>query len=120
MGWVITGSCTHCGKCCKNVSLGGFMLENPCMDPSWDYCAFYTDDVDPSLGKFGHCLIMQAKRNYRRVRDRFGNKMTEEQIRWFEENCPQWPSTPRDINDIVSGRVKLPPECGFSIKWVDD
>ncbi|MGC9361098.1 MAG: hypothetical protein ACP5G7_12150 [Anaerolineae bacterium] len=93
------------------------MLDNPCMDPSWDRCAFYTDDV---AGKRGHCLVMQANRNYARVRDRFGNPMTKEQVRWFEANCVDWPQTAKDAQDIGEGRIKLPPECGYSVEWVDD
>ena len=118
MPWLVTGSCNHCGVCCLSESLGGFMLENPCIELGEDRCKFFTDDYDPEIGKYGHCLIMQAKRVYPKVRDRFGNRMTDAQIAWFEHNCPMWPARAKDIQALIDRKFELPPECNFEIVWV--
>lgn len=119
MPWLVTGNCNHCGVCCLAESLGGFMRENPCIELGEDRCKFFTDDVDPTIGKYGHCLVMQANRVYPKVRDRFGNKMTDEQIAWFEHNCPMWPARVKDIEALVDGLFELPSTCNYSIEWVN-
>jgi len=93
------------------------MLENPCIERGQDRCKFYTETA--SGDKYGHCLIMQANRNYNRVRDRFGDKMTVAQIVWFEHNCPVWPARVKDIQALRDGLFELPVTCGFTIEWVD-
>lgn len=110
MPYLVTGICNNCGICCLSESLGGFMLENPCIELGEDRCKFYTDDEQ------GHCLVMQANRVYPKVRDRFGKKMTAEQIAWFEHNCPIWPARARDVQALVDGKFELPLGCGFSIE----
>ena len=119
MPWIVSGSCANCGVCCLCEKLGGFMLENPCIERGQDRCKFYTDDVDSEIGKYGHCLIMQANRVYPKVRDRFGAKMNDEQIAWFEHNCVMWPMRIKDITALRDELFELPPTCGFSIEWVD-
>ena len=94
------------------------MLENPCIELGEDRCKFFTDDVDTGMGKYGHCLVMQADRKYAKVRDRFGNKMTDKQIAWFEHNCVMWPARVKDIQDLRDGNFDLPPECNFELTWV--
>lgn len=118
MPWTMTGSCAHCGVCCLSEALGGFMLENPCISLGEDRCKFYTDDVDAGQ-KYGHCLVMQAQRRYTRVRDRFGDRMTAEQVRWFEHNCPDWPARAKDLRALRDGRFQLPPTCGFMLERID-
>jgi len=89
------------------------MWDNPCMKPEWDVCAFYTEEIKPGPGRYGHCLVMQADRQYDRVRDRFGNPMTKEQILWFEANCPDWPARDSDIRELVQNKWRLPVLCGY-------
>ena len=115
MPWIITGSCNHCGLCCKPPVI----IENPCIELGQDRCLFYADETDPEISKFGHCLIMQANRNYNRVRDRFGNKMNQEQIDWFEHNCVMWPTRVKDIQALIDELFDLPPECNFELTWVE-
>ena len=86
------------------------MLENPCIERGQDRCLFYTDD------ERGHCLVMQANCVYAKVRDRFGEKMNAEQIKWFEHNCPVWPSRAKDVQALANGRFVLPSTCGFVLK----
>ena len=118
MPWIISGLCINCGVCCLDESSGGFMLENPCIERGQDRCKFFTDDIAPEIGKYGHCLVMQANRVYPKVRDRFGNKMNAEQITWFEYNCVWWPARVQDIQALREGLFDLPPTCGFSITEV--
>ncbi len=118
MPWLVTGSCAHCGICCLAQSLGGPLLENPCIELGQDRCLFYTDDVDTGT-RFGHCLILQANRNYNRVRDRFGIKINDAQIAWFEHNCVFWPVRIKDIQALRDGLFELPPECNFELTWVE-
>lgn len=116
MSWIVSGSCNNCGKCCLTMGLGGFMLENACIDRGEDRCKFYVDELQD--GKFGHCLILgRGNKPIGNVKDRFGNRITDEQIRWFEDNCPQFPQA--CLNDLVAGRFTLPVECAFQLEWVD-
>ena len=89
------------------------MLENPCIELGEDRCKFYTNDGH------GHCLVMQANCVYAKVRDRFGEKMTAEQIRWFEHNCPVWPARARDAQALAAGRFQLPLTCGYELTIID-
>lgn len=113
MPWVVSGSCTHCGVCCKPP----VVLDNPCIVRGEDRCRYYTDTADTGT-RFGHCLILQKGGNYNSVRDRFDNKMTREHIRWFEENCLTFPTAEKDALDLADGRFTLPTECTFSLTWV--
>lgn len=84
------------------------MLENPCIELGEDRCKFYVDELQD--GKYGHCLIFGRKGNIKNVKDRFGKTITEAQIRWFEENCIDYPT----LEDIEAGHP--PPEgCGFTV-----
>ena len=112
MPWVVTGTCSHCGACCKPP----VVVDNPCMVKGDTKCLFYSDD--PQEGKFGHCLILgRGNKPIKNVRDRLGNRITDEQIAWFEANCPQWPT--QCVAQLVRGDFELPETCAFSITWVD-
>lgn len=114
MPWIVSGSCVHCGLCCKPP----VVVENPCIELGQDRCLFYTDDVDTSI-RYGHCLIKQVGDNYNRVRDRFGNRMTDDQIRWYEANCRQYPKLIDHLAKEHGGYgVELPPGCGYTIEEV--
>jgi len=113
MPFIKIGSCNHCGKCCLSVKLGGLMLENPCIDLNEDRCKFYSENL--SNQKYGHCLIFsRGNKPIHNVKDRFGNKITDAQIKWFEHNCPDYPLT----EDIESGHQLLP-GCSFSFEVID-
>lgn len=104
------GSCNGCGKCCLSMKLGGLMLENPCIELSEDRCKFYVDELNDKI--YGHCLIFaRGKKPIIDVKDRFGNKITDAQIRWFNDNCPDYPT----VEDMEAGH-KLLPECSFSFE----
>lgn len=105
MGRLIkVGSCNHCGKCCLRE--GGLMVENPCIERSEDRCKFYTEN--PNNKVYGHCLIYgRGRKPITAVKDRSGNKITPEQIVWFNDNCLDYPLA----EDIQAGRC--PPECSF-------
>lgn len=86
------------------------MLENPCIDRGEDRCKFYVDEVNDQL--YGHCLIYgRGRRPIQTTKDRNGNKITEEQIRWFNENCLDYPS----LEDLVAGYI-TPSGCGFTFE----
>ena len=103
------GHCSHCGKCCKPP----IMLENPCIELGEDTCKFYVDELNTQ--KYGHCLIWgRGTKPITSVKDRFGKKITPEQIVWFNENCIDYPTA----EDIESGH-KLLPECSFSFEVVE-
>jgi len=88
------------------------MLENPCITLGEDRCKFYTDIENPE--SYGHCLIFGRQGSIERVRDRFGKLITPEQIKWFNENCIDYPS----VDDIKKGH--LPPTgCGFTFGVID-
>jgi len=107
MSYIRLGSCNHCGKCCLSEKLGGFMLENPCIKLGEDRCKFYVDKLNDQ--PYGHCLIYAlGVENIEDAMDRKGNPITKEQIRWFNENCPDYPR----IKDMEAGHQLLP-ECSF-------
>ena len=109
MPFIRKGSCNHCGKCC----LPPVMLENPCIKRGSDRCDFYVDKLNDQL--YGHCLIHgRGKKPIEQVKDRFGKQITEVKIRWFNENCIDYPS----VDDMAAGH-KLP-ECSFSLEVVAD
>jgi hypothetical protein len=85
------------------------MLENPCIDLGEDRCKFYLDKLNDQ--KYGHCLIFARKGDIKLVKDRFGQKITEAQIKWFYDNCPDYPTE----KDIESGHILLS-ECSFSFE----
>jgi len=106
MLYTLTGNCNHCGKCCKPP----VMLENPCIDKGEDRCKFYTDSENSYL--YGHCLIYgRGNKPIKVVKDRFGKTITDEQIKWFNENCLYYPS----VQDVERGYTLLP-ECSFSFE----
>ncbi|KPL16379.1 MAG: hypothetical protein AMJ93_15840 [Anaerolineae bacterium SM23_84] len=111
MPWVVSGSCSNCGACCKPP----VVVENPCMVRDDTKCLFYSDQ--PVEGKFGHCLILgRGNKPIQTVRDRLGNKITEAQIAWFEANCPQFPAN--CLQELVDALFNLPPTCTFTLEWV--
>lgn len=112
MPLIIVGICNHCGKCCLSVKLGGLMLENPCIELDEDRCKFYVDELNTQ--KYGHCLIFaRGRKPIEAVKDRYGKKITDEQIRWFKENCPEFPT----IEDAQKGCYP-PPYCSIVIAEV--
>ena len=111
MPWIVTGSCVDCGKCCKPP----VVVDNPCFPPSEGRCRFFSDD--PQDGFFGNCLIIgRGNKPIKNVRDRFGNKITDRQIVWFNANCPQFPMA--NLAELVAGAFELPEGCGYSIEEV--
>lgn len=108
------GSCNHCGKCCLSMELGGEMLENPCIELGEDRCKFYVDELNTQ--KYGHCLIFsRGSRPISTLKDRNGNKITDAQIEWFNDNCPNYPT----LFDMEAGHQLLP-ECSFAFEVVID
>ena len=105
------GECNDCGVCC--LRSGGLMVENPMIELHEDRCKFYVDKLCD--GKYGHCLIFDVGCNFKKAKDRDGNKITDAQIRWFNDNCLDYPTA----EDIESGH-KLLPECSFSFKVAID
>ena len=100
------GKCNHCGKCC--LRSGGLMVENPMIELTEDRCKFYVDKLNNQ--KYGHCLVFgRGKQSIEKVKDRNGNTLTSEQIRWFNDNCVDYPS----LKDAKKGNNLLP-ECRFS------
>ena len=86
------------------------MLENPCIDLGEDRCKFYVDKLNNQL--YGHCLIYgRGNKPIKQVKDSKGNRITDAQIRWFNENCPDYPT----VQDIEKGHQLLP-ECSFSFE----
>ena len=114
MSLIKVGSCNHCGFCC--LRSGSLMVENPCIELHEDRCKFYTSVDKLCEGKYGHCLIFgRGDKLIEQVRDRYGNKITEAQIRWFNDNCPDYPT----VEDIEAGHTLLP-ECSFGFEAVID
>lgn len=112
MAYVKIGACNHCGKCCLRE--GGLMVENPMIEPHEDRCKFYVNELNDQ--KYGHCLIFgRGGKPITSVKDRDGNKVTSEQIVWFNDNCPDYPT----IGDIEAGHTLLP-ECSFSFEVTTD
>ena len=88
------------------------MVENPCIDLDEDRCKFYVDKLCD--GKYGHCLIFsRGGKPITSVKDSKGNKITPEQIVWFNDNCPNYPT----LEDMEAGH-KLLPECSFSFEVI--
>lgn len=105
MPLVRSGLCNHCGKCCKPP----IMVENPMIVLGEDRCKFYIDTENTYL--YGHCLIYgRGRKRIASVKDIHGNKITSEQIRWFNDNCLDFPR----VED--AGKFALPPKCSFSFE----
>lgn len=103
----LAGSCTHCGSCCLL-----FMVHNVCKPAGEERCLFYVDDLET-----GHCLIFAHSGSIEEVIDRHGNPITADQIRWFYQNCPDWPWS--GLEDLVTGRIELSDSCGFRLVRID-
>ncbi len=104
-----TGICNYCGKCCKSP----IMLENPCIELGEDRCKFYTDELNGK--QYGHCLIHGRTGILKKAKDRFGNTITEAQVRWFNDNCIDYPNA----EDAEHGTYP-PSECSFSFEVMID
>ena len=100
------GSCNHCGKCCEYP----VMVENPCIDKGEKYCKFYSP---LSTGKlYGHCFIYQlGLENIKKAKDSKGNRVTQKQLDWFNQNCIDYPLS----KDAEVG-IYPPPECSFTFE----
>lgn len=103
------GQCNNCGKCCKPP----IMLENPCIELGEDRCKFFTDTDNAK--QYGHCLIYGRRGSIKRVKDRFGKTIIESQIKWFNDNCIDYPLA----EDCEAG-VYPPSECSFTFEVVID
>ena len=111
MPWIVTGSCVNCGACCKPP----VVVDNPCIELAEDRCKFYSDT--PEEGRLGQCLIIwRGNKPIKNVHDRFDNKITDEQIAWFNANCPQFPMA--NLQELVDGAFELPEDCDYSIEEV--
>lgn len=87
------------------------MVENPCIEPHEDRCKFYSDELTEG---YGHCLIYgRGNKPIGAVRDRYHNRITDAQIRWFNDNCTDYPLA----EDAENGYYP-PPECSFSFEAV--
>lgn len=99
------GECNHCGLCCKPP----IIIDGPTIDRGEDRCKFYIEETNNRL--YGHCLIQtRGDISIKEINDRFGKKITTEQIRWFKENCLDYPR----IEDIVAGNI--PAGCSFGVE----
>lgn len=88
------------------------MVENPMIERTEDKCKFYVDKVNDML--YGHCLIYgRGGKPINSVKDRVGKRISDEQIKWFYENCIQYPR----VKDAEAGY--MPPDgCGFSFEGI--
>lgn len=108
MPYIRVGQCNHCGLCC----VPPVIIENPCIESGEYRCKFYTDTANAKL--YGHCLIYgRGNKPIQQSRDRFGNKITESQITWFNQNCIDYPT----LDDMEAGHIP-PIGCGFTIQVV--
>lgn len=106
------GNCNHCGKCCLRE--GGLMVENPMIELHEDRCKFYVETLNDQ--KYGHCLIFaKGISQIKNAKDRYGNKITLEQIDWFNDNCPNYPT----IQDMNRGHQLLS-DCSFTFEVAVD
>ncbi len=92
------------------------MLENPMMELGQERCKFYTDDVD-IRERYGHCLVMRVSQP-KNAKDINGNKITKEQLDWYNHNCSVWPKRVKDLQQLLEGLYELPSGCGFYIEEV--
>ncbi len=89
------------------------MVENPMIALAEDRCKFYVDELNTQ--KYGHCLIFAlGVENVEKAVSRDGKPITREQIRWFNDNCPNYPR----LEDV--GKFTLISGCGFSFEVVTD
>jgi len=90
------------------------MVENPMIELHEDRCKFYTEHLNKKL--YGHCLIYgRGNKPIERVKDRYGRKITEAQIEWFNANCIDYPT----VEDAKAG-IQLLPNCGFKFEVAID
>ena len=83
------------------------MVENPMIELHEDRCKFYVDELNNQ--QYGHCLIYgRGNKPIGAVKNRFGKKITDQQVMWFNENCIDYPT----VEDAEAGLFP-PPECGF-------
>lgn len=99
-----TGVCIRCGKCCQPP----VVTENPCMKRGDARCMFYVELDNNKL--YGHCLIYGSQTKGL-TDDRFGKRVTKEQLDWFNRNCEDYPTA----KDAEIG-VYPPPECSFKFE----
>jgi len=59
-------------------------------------------------------ILGRGAKPLKAVKDRFGNKITDEQIVWFNDNCVDYPK----VEDMAAGHIL--PECSFAIEVVTD
>ena len=88
------------------------MVENSMIELHEDRCKFYVDELNNHPR--GHCLIFgRGVQLIEAVKNRYGNTITQKQIRWFKQNCVDYPT----IEDAEAG-AKLLPSCGFSFEEI--
>lgn len=89
------------------------MVKNPMIELHEDRCKFYVDDLN-NLPR-GHCLIFgRGVQVIEAVKNRYGNTITSEQVRWFNQNCVDYPTA----EDAGAG-AKLLMGCGFRFEVVE-
>lgn len=116
MPWLVQGNCNHCGNCCYKKPVGELWDEDM-LDPTGTRCKFYEDEIDTGT-KFGHCRVMKVN-NPKQATDVSGNKITDEELVWYEENCPQYPAVHLNIQRWADGDWEPPNTCAYTITWVD-
>jgi len=112
VGWVVIGTCNHCGACCGPPEV----VDNPCKPITEPVCLFFDED-EPGDGRFGHCMVLATPQR-KNARDRYGNKITDAQLAWFQENCPQYPMD--CLEEWRTGTWEPPETCSFELQWVED
>ena len=107
------GSCNNCGLCCKRPCIDAISV----ISEKEDRCRFYVDTLNTYT--YGHCLIYgRGAKPIETVKDRLGNKITQEQIDWFYSNCVDYPNT-KDTEVWSSFSGMYPPlSCGFQFEVV--
>lgn len=80
-------------------------------------CLFYEDAIDTGI-KFGHCRVMKASQP-KNARDIYDVKITQEQLDWYESNCPNFPNGGKFLIDMIKGKFTVPSSCAYTVTWVD-
>jgi hypothetical protein len=116
MPWVVSGNCSQCGKCCYKKPIGE-LWDADMLDKDGKRCKFYEDSVSIS-DKFGHCKIMKAAEP-KKVLSSYGEQITDEELVWYYENCPDYPNSGRFKDEWGESKFTPPNDCAYSIVWVD-
>lgn len=114
MPWLKSGSCAHCGACCKPP----IVVDNPCFAEGDTECLFWTDDMDTG-DLYGHCRIYQRPGNKMNTVDKHGVKIVQAQYDWWQANCQQYPVLIHHVPTEFGGDgAELPSTCAITIEYV--